>query len=1367
MMKKYISLIFFCFLFLVKGFSQQSTDLHEVFLNAESYYLFEEYEEALPLYLRIYRSNPDNYNLAFKIGVCYMNNPYEKSKSVIYLEKAANNINPKYKDSNFKEMGAPLDALFYLGNAYRITNELDKARSTYKKFQAQMDPEIYDDNLLVEQLNACDAAEKYMKKPVDMDAEILSNQINTRFADMNPAVSGDETKMVFISKLQFYDAVFYTELKNGTWTPPRNITPELGVDGDVYPTCLSFDGSVLIVYRNDDFVGNLYTSKLVNGLWTSLVKMNDLINTKYWESHGSLTKDGNTLYFTSNRKGGYGGLDIYRSQKLPDGDWGAPVNLGPTINTSYNEETPFITENDRNLYFSSYGHYNMGGYDVFLSIMKADSSWEKPVNLGYPVNSTDDDIFFCPVKDGEIAYYSVYKETGYGKHDIYRYQVFSADNPRRFDISGILNYSGQTISGSAVLISALNQNTGDTIAVIHPDDSGKFTVSLPAGKYSMVYDTPNFKQEINSLEISQNSSRTGISLKDQITLIPLKGKISPSELDQKLRMEDTLLTVNNTKQLEIEYEAEKGSVVIIRHYVDSLLVKTDTILIDKRRQSFEFSPQTGFNRLEFTLTDKDGNLVTKSVTINTPGTQGILQVNPENPTKTVNPGSESAAEKKNVQENISALVHELSSNTDGRLQQVLTDIDLQKEGITNTEELFRYLYENAGKLGYSTDDVDRLVIEMVSKKDINEFLAQLKKYSAGNLKTAIAGIDPLAENTNTPSKTVEYLALNSKTLLYKPEDLITSLATIGSNAGNDKELFIKKLISSADEGALKVYLKSLDLASVKAGTPQDFAVGLFINAEKNAYTKEDVLAALTNLSVNRDVSELNSKLISLAPDGTLKDFLKKIDFRNEGIYTAEQLINHLYANADLMGFTHEDVNLLLQSYLYNQVGEIDTLRLKMASLATGNLKVYLEKINLNENSFSSREEFINYLNSQASKYGYSVTDVNSTLLKLSYKGDQEDIIKKLIQQSDGNLRKTLENLDPRAEGISTFDGLIRYLIENNEKFGYTDAEVYQMLSDYTAAVDMELFMNELIRRADPETKAFLESVDLKGNNLNSRVDLISFLLKKAAEGSINEDKVIALILSVSGTKATDLLTGLQSRSTGELNRLLTSGKLPMNDFRSAADLYNYLIALSEKNKSISRADIIKLFSESIVSNELNQFVVKLIGHSDGKFREFLLKLDLKESGITSVSGLILYIINNAAQNGYTPDEVYMLIEKVLGRGKLVDFVANLKEYAPIGLQKLLDELDMEKNGINSVEELMKYLEKHAAEYNFTMDDVWDSILQLVISGEDKTRKEQTTENNVAKLSLTKSLFYTVGIFGILAIIIFFLVLLKRRKSNQE
>ena len=151
------------------------------------------------------------------------------------------------------------------------------------------------------------------------------------------------------------------------------------------------------------------------------------INTSANESHACISDDGLTLYFTSNREGGYGGYDIYKSEIDSKGKWGPAVNLGPEINTIFDETTPFITEDGKTLYFSSKGHFNIGGFDIF-SAKKNGDSWSKPENLGFPFNTTDDDIFFFPLKNGSIAYYSKYKETGYGENDIFKIQIFEREN---------------------------------------------------------------------------------------------------------------------------------------------------------------------------------------------------------------------------------------------------------------------------------------------------------------------------------------------------------------------------------------------------------------------------------------------------------------------------------------------------------------------------------------------------------------------------------------------------------------------------------------------------------------------------------------------------------------------------------------------------------------------------------------------------------------------------------------------------------------------------------------------------------------------------------------------------------------------------
>ncbi|MEN8204244.1 MAG: hypothetical protein ABFS28_16735, partial [Bacteroidota bacterium] len=418
------------FLLIPNTLFAQRDSLRNLFLDAESWFQLEEYGDALPLFQGLHQSDPDNDLLKYKIGICLLNDPYRKDQAIQHLLEASKNLNPSSKVSSYRENTAPPDALFYLGQAYLVNELLDKAIESYEEFLENMDPDVYDEELVRMQIQACRKAQQLKANPVDYDLTLLDTMINTRYADVNPVLSGDGTKMAFITRLPFYDAAFFTRKTDKGWSYPQAITQSLGFDSDVYPVALSYDGSEMILYYDDEYTGNLYYSRYEEGRWLPATKLGEHISTKYWESHASFSKDGQSLYFTSNRKGGHGGLDIYKSERQPDGKWGIPENLGPVINSRYNEETPFISPDGQTLYFSSYGHDNMGGYDVFYSTRKEDGSWSEPVNMGYPINTTDNDLFFQPVNDGENAYYSLYSPRGVGLHDIYYMNIYSAGNPR-------------------------------------------------------------------------------------------------------------------------------------------------------------------------------------------------------------------------------------------------------------------------------------------------------------------------------------------------------------------------------------------------------------------------------------------------------------------------------------------------------------------------------------------------------------------------------------------------------------------------------------------------------------------------------------------------------------------------------------------------------------------------------------------------------------------------------------------------------------------------------------------------------------------------------------------------------------------------
>jgi len=228
-----------------------------------------------------------------------------------------------------------------------------------------------------------------------------------------------------MNELPFYSAVYFSMYTEHGWSSPVNITSQIQSDGDQFVTAVSYDGSQLLLTREDPFNSDIYISGFKDSKWTRSVPLNgEDINTKFWESHASLSRNGKILYFTSNRKEGSGNMDIYVSRLMPGGSWGKPVNLGTSINTNLNEDTPFISDNDSLLFFSSQGHENMGGYDIFVSRLDQSGQWSKPENLGYPVSTTDDDLFYYPWNNNQAGIVSRIAEGGFGKEDIYALQSY-------------------------------------------------------------------------------------------------------------------------------------------------------------------------------------------------------------------------------------------------------------------------------------------------------------------------------------------------------------------------------------------------------------------------------------------------------------------------------------------------------------------------------------------------------------------------------------------------------------------------------------------------------------------------------------------------------------------------------------------------------------------------------------------------------------------------------------------------------------------------------------------------------------------------------------------------------------------------------
>jgi hypothetical protein len=404
-------------LLLVPLNAQKKSEIREIWLEAESHYLYGEYELANPLYLILNDLKPGNANIQYKIGNCYLNIFDEKPKAIPFLEEAVRNTSYDSKTGKLKETRAPLDAYFSLGNAYRIINRLDSALNTYRFFSQLISEstEMQNQEFVTQQIQACNIAAEQMRTPLRVLIQPLKEYINQGSINDRPVVSYDGSTMAYTERRGLESVVFVTRREGDAWATPTDITIEAAAGTDCYTTSLNSDGTELYLFKNDNYDGNIYVTNFKDGKWSPITRLNRNINTRFYESHAAISSDGKKLYFTSNREGGLGELDLWVSEKDETGDWGIPANLGNMVNTPYNEESPFISMDGNTLTFSSEGHGSMGGYDIFLSKF-SDGKWGKPINIGYPVSTTDDNLAFQPFANGAYGLQSIM--TGYKKKEI-------------------------------------------------------------------------------------------------------------------------------------------------------------------------------------------------------------------------------------------------------------------------------------------------------------------------------------------------------------------------------------------------------------------------------------------------------------------------------------------------------------------------------------------------------------------------------------------------------------------------------------------------------------------------------------------------------------------------------------------------------------------------------------------------------------------------------------------------------------------------------------------------------------------------------------------------------------------------------------
>lgn len=383
------------------------------------------FKNALLSLIEAHKFNPKNARLNYMLGfIKFFDSP--SSKEPLSHFQDAYNLDPQVEP----------DVAFWLAWSHHLMANWLEAEKYYSIYLTGLNAKPrgmnYEIECVMKRLNECKLGKTLSERPERVFVDNLGPNVNTRFPEYSAAITADEETIIFTARRDnstggnkdadggYYEDLYISAKSGGKWQPSKLLSKNVNTEGHDASAGLSPDGSKLFVYRHSGKDGgDLYETILFGTDWEAPVHMNKNINTKYHESSVSLSFDGRRMYFVSDKPSGKGERDIYFSDMDIKGEWGPAKNMGPEINTKYGEEGVFVHPDGKTMYFSSQGHDNIGGYDIFKTTFE-NGKWTKPVNLGYPINGPDDDVFFVVSGSGNRAYFASSKQGGYGDKDLYK-----------------------------------------------------------------------------------------------------------------------------------------------------------------------------------------------------------------------------------------------------------------------------------------------------------------------------------------------------------------------------------------------------------------------------------------------------------------------------------------------------------------------------------------------------------------------------------------------------------------------------------------------------------------------------------------------------------------------------------------------------------------------------------------------------------------------------------------------------------------------------------------------------------------------------------------------------------------------------------
>ncbi len=470
-----------------------------------------DYVKAVNLFKEVLLNRPNDPTIIFHIGECYfsMDEPDKAQVEFLHAKSINDNATPTLR--------------FLLGRCYQMKGQLDSAMTEYSAARAVNLANALTLKDIDYYFAQCQTAKALMATPKDVKITNLGQGVNSPYDDKRPSLTSDMKTMILTSRRPdgknsnvdnegdggYFEDIYQSSWDSvkGTWGDADLVKGAVNTDGHDAACSISPDGKQMFLYVNnptDGGAGDICVSKKSSsGKWGTPKNMGKGINTSYFEDGAVLSPDGNTLYFMSERgqdlpwKGqkGYGHSDIWMAKKIDKTNWGDPVNLGPTINTEYDEGGIYPAPDGKTLYFCSNGHNSMGGYDIFMTRFE-NNEWTTPVNVGYPINTIANERMFILSPDGKTAYIDSDREGGLGERDIWKVDMTALmPKPHTGPYMSLLTGSIFNIDGSPVVADLkFFDASGTQVGAVSSSTSGNYQIQLEGDKtYEIRIEMPGYK----------------------------------------------------------------------------------------------------------------------------------------------------------------------------------------------------------------------------------------------------------------------------------------------------------------------------------------------------------------------------------------------------------------------------------------------------------------------------------------------------------------------------------------------------------------------------------------------------------------------------------------------------------------------------------------------------------------------------------------------------------------------------------------------------------------------------------------------------------------------------------------------------------